>query len=240
MLDEYFSEAGFVPRLHDQVWDKAALQRLLAAQRRYLQSPRDRERFPREIGEAFWLPEREARRCGRRAGFGLQHAVSVYEQGCEQLHDMAYRLFAGESVHLTDSNAEQVAAVQAPACSPAEARTRQALLDESLADDGFVLRLRCDLQWDRPAFGRLRRAMRAYLAARANAPWLDRETAELFWRLEWFVPAWSSHANFPREHAAGHYDEVFAVLGDLAIPLFVEGDLDANGDAEAAAMWAAP
>lgn len=231
LLDEYQSEDGFVMRLHDRVWDAAALDRLLAAQSRYLASPRDIHRFEREVAQAFWLPYREARRYS--AGMGLPRAQPApsHAVGCERLFDLGYSLFGGESVCLDGSTVEAAPAVPttAPAPSPHEQWARSELLDESLLDTGFVMRLRSELQWDDEAFERLVGAMRRYLAARGDGEWLDREASEVFWYLEWFVTDWLSHPNFPRPHPPEYYRRAMERLGDLAIVLFVGGDVAAAG-----------
>lgn len=221
LLSEFFSEPGFVVRLHDGIWDEAALQRLLTAQREYLTPPRDAARFERDVAQAFWLPHREARRyCAQVAP---SRSNDVCERGSEQLYDMAYWLFMGEPVSLDDTTSSQAFSAL-PACSADELQARQAVLDESLAEDGFLLRLRCELEWDRDGFARLVNAMRGYVAAQGEAGWLDREAAEVFWYVEWFVPQWASHPNFPRKFAPEHYAQAFDDLRDLAILLFVGND----------------
>lgn len=218
LLDEYFSEEGFAVRLHDREWDEAALRRLLAAQRCYLQSPRDVARFERDVAQAFWLPHREARRYRERVA--AAESSASFESGCERLHDMAYWLFMGEPVRQGDCMP-----AREPSASPAftadELGVSEALLAETVAEGGFLLRLRCELEWDREAFARLVDAMRVYAAGQVDASLLEREAAGVFWYAEWFVPQWASHPDFPREFAPEYYARAFDELRDLAIELFV-------------------
>ncbi|UZW61484.1 hypothetical protein [Lysobacter enzymogenes] len=70
--------------------------------------------------------------------------------------------------------------------------------------------------------------MRGYVAVQGEAGWLDREAAEVFWYVEWFVPQWVSRPNFPRKLAPEHYEQAFDDLRDLAILLFVGNESHAT------------
>ncbi len=89
------------------------------------------------------------------------------------------------------------------------------------AEEGtFLLRLRCELTWDRAAFDRMTQAMRACGEALAGAPALPRWVAEGFWFVGHFVRDWSSHASFSREHEPAYYESAYGRLNDLAHLLF--------------------
>ncbi|WP_106253222.1 hypothetical protein [Allonocardiopsis opalescens] len=94
---------------------------------------------------------------------------------------------------------------------------RAVLLREFGAEDGsFLIRLRADLAWDRAAFTRLERAMRAVCADSAGDELLDRRLAEGFYHLATWVGPWTSHPDFPRPSPAEYYDACLERLGDLA------------------------
>ena len=79
------------------------------------------------------------------------------------------------------------------------------LRDEFGAEDGsFLIRLRADLDWDRAAFTRLERSMRAVCLSVQDDAVLERRLAEGFFVVSRFVRDWSTHENFPRPEPAYH------------------------------------
>ncbi|MFD8676523.1 hypothetical protein ACFV1A_26015 [Streptomyces seoulensis] len=91
------------------------------------------------------------------------------------------------------------------------------LRQEFDAEDGsFLLRLRGDLAWDRSAFTRLERAMRAACEQSQGDEKLDRWLAEGFYEVATWVPAWTSHANFPRPTPETYYEDCIERISDLA------------------------
>ncbi|MDI2127122.1 hypothetical protein [Yinghuangia seranimata] len=84
------------------------------------------------------------------------------------------------------------------------------------AEEGsFLLRLR-GMEWDRDAFTRLERAMRAACEHfQANGS-LDRWVAEGFYAVATWVPVWTSHPGFPRPRPDGYYEACIERIGDLA------------------------
>ncbi|MCC7249682.1 MAG: hypothetical protein IT473_13755 [Lysobacter sp.] len=82
--------------------------------------------------------------------------------------------------------------------------------------DSFLIRLRGELFWDRAAFRRLVDAMQEYLASERNTEDLQRQTAEGFWYLDWYVKEWSSHPNFPKVFPQSYYESAYERLHDLA------------------------
>ena len=88
---------------------------------------------------------------------------------------------------------------------------------EFAAEEGsFLLRLRGDLAWDRAAFTRLERAMRATCEQCRSRDTLDRWTAEGFHHLATWVPTWTAHPNFPRPGPDTYYQDCLTRLADLA------------------------
>jgi hypothetical protein len=85
------------------------------------------------------------------------------------------------------------------------------------AEEGsFLLRLRGDLVWDRAAFSRMERAMRAVCAACQGREELPRRLAEGYHYVTHFVPEWTSHPHFPRPEPAEYYEDCLERLRDLA------------------------
>ncbi|MFF2775463.1 hypothetical protein ACFVU3_11185 [Streptomyces sp. NPDC058052] len=82
--------------------------------------------------------------------------------------------------------------------------------------ESFLLRLRCELEWDRAAFSRLEKAMRAICAHTQGAETLPRWLAEGFYHAATEVPGWTSHPNFPRPEPREYYDACVERLVDLA------------------------
>ncbi|GAA2126352.1 hypothetical protein GCM10009759_78700 [Kitasatospora saccharophila] len=90
------------------------------------------------------------------------------------------------------------------------------LRQEFDAEEGsFLLRLRGDLEWDRAAFSRLERAMRAACERLQGDEKLDRWIVEGFYEVATWVPSWTSHANFPRPVPDSYYEDCIERLGDL-------------------------
>ncbi|MFE5210372.1 hypothetical protein [Streptomyces sp. NPDC056600] len=79
----------------------------------------------------------------------------------------------------------------------------------------FQLRLRCDLVWDREAFTRLEKAMRAVCEEWQEAQEFPRWLAEGYYQVGWEVRSWTAHPNFPRPEPAEYYDACIERLTDL-------------------------
>ncbi|GAB3660046.1 hypothetical protein GCM10028833_39280 [Glycomyces tarimensis] len=93
----------------------------------------------------------------------------------------------------------------------------ETLRREFEAQEGsFLLQMRCDLKWDRAAFTRLERAMRAVCLRVHGNEKLDRWIAEGFYEMATSVPSWTSHPNFPRPGPDSYYEDCIERLGDLA------------------------
>lgn len=104
---------------------------------------------------------------------------------------------------------------------PADVDWRTILRHEFEAGEAsFLIQLRCDLQWDKVAFGRLSAAMLEACRAGAQDDRLERWLAEGFWYLQTFVRDWSGHPHFPRPHPAAYYDRALTKLDDLAFWFF--------------------
>ncbi len=83
-------------------------------------------------------------------------------------------------------------------------------------EGSFLIRLRCDLVWDRAAFTRLERAMRAVCERHQDADLLERRLAEGFYELSTWVRDWSTHPNFPRPAPESYHSACLERLEDLA------------------------
>ncbi|MFF5976709.1 hypothetical protein ACFY7C_34915 [Streptomyces sp. NPDC012769] len=80
----------------------------------------------------------------------------------------------------------------------------------------FLLRLRCELVWDREGFSRLEKAMRAVCEQMQGAEQLPRWLAEGYHHVATDVPSWTAHPNFPRPEPQAYYDSCVERLTDLA------------------------
>ena len=69
-------------------------------------------------------------------------------------------------------------------------------------EDGFLIKLRPGLEWDKAAFNRLTSAMKRSAESTSNEPKLERWVAEGFWFVPRFVREWATHPNFPKVHSA--------------------------------------
>jgi hypothetical protein len=115
--------------------------------------------------------------------------------------------------------------------------TIEHLRHEFDAEEGsFLLQLRCDLRWDREAFGRLVGSMQSYLQHRSDLERIPRWIAAGFWFLSWHVKDWSSHPDFPRPFAAEYYESAYERLHDLAYWCFFGESPYEGGDMEAFAV----
>lgn len=85
----------------------------------------------------------------------------------------------------------------------------------------FLLKLRCELSWDKAAFSRVTAAMHALVMQRNSEEPIPRWIAEGFWYFDSFVKEWSTHDNFPREHDRAYYESAYVRLYDLAYWLFI-------------------
>lgn len=83
-------------------------------------------------------------------------------------------------------------------------------------EGGFLLGLRPEFVWDRGAFTRLERAMRAVCQRTQDDDTLERWMAEAFYYIPRFVRDWTTHPNFPRPQPQQYHDDCLRRLDDLA------------------------
>jgi hypothetical protein len=85
------------------------------------------------------------------------------------------------------------------------------------AEGSFLIGLRgAGLEWDRTAFARLERAMRAACERVQHDDRLDRWMAEGFYYVPRFVRDWTTHPNFPRPQPQQYHEDCLQRLDDLA------------------------
>jgi hypothetical protein len=102
---------------------------------------------------------------------------------------------------------------------------------EFAAEEGsFLLKLRCELCWDKAAFSRLIQAMEKCAAYHQGRDDIERWVAEGFWYLEGFTKDWSTHPSFPRSHGEEYYQTAYVRLRDLSYWLFVGESPYEGGD----------
>lgn len=88
-------------------------------------------------------------------------------------------------------------------------------------DGSFLIKLRCDLEWDRAAFTRLTDAMKQCCEELAGAEVIDRWLAGGFWYLSFFVKDWTTHPNFPKKEPDDYYAKAYERLDSLAYWFFM-------------------
>jgi hypothetical protein len=80
----------------------------------------------------------------------------------------------------------------------------------------FLFKLRVDLEWDREAFTRLERAMRAVCVDYSDRDQLDRWLAEGFFFVATWVRDHTAHPGFRRPTPESYYDACVERLWELA------------------------
>jgi hypothetical protein len=80
----------------------------------------------------------------------------------------------------------------------------------------FILKLRCELVWDKLAFNRLTGAMEEYIQNHSDSDKLDRWVAEGFWYIPKFCREWSEHDSFPKPQPDNYHKAGLTRLDDLA------------------------
>jgi hypothetical protein len=88
------------------------------------------------------------------------------------------------------------------------------------AEDGFLLQLRTNFEWNKASFKTLIDAMQHYLENTAPEERIERWVAAGFWYTETFTKDWISHPSFPRLHSTHYYEAALARLNDLSYWLF--------------------
>ncbi len=89
------------------------------------------------------------------------------------------------------------------------------------AEEGtFLLRLRVELEWDRPAFSRLIRVMEQCAVEHEGSDRIERWIACGFWFLEQTAADWVGHPDRGRTGDEEYYRQACMRLRDLASWLF--------------------
>jgi hypothetical protein len=88
------------------------------------------------------------------------------------------------------------------------------------AEDGFLLRLRTELIWDKALFKSLVQAMQQYLETTESSDCIARWAAYGFWFTETFTKDWISHPSFPKSFSADYYEAALERLHELSYWLF--------------------
>lgn len=87
-------------------------------------------------------------------------------------------------------------------------------------DNSFLIKLRCELDWDKAAFANLVSLMQTCCQDYESESKLERWIAEGFWYVPQFVVDWTTHPNFPKRHSTDYYEEAYECLRDLAFYFF--------------------
>jgi len=93
---------------------------------------------------------------------------------------------------------------------------REALKNELEAGTAsFLIRLRCDLEWDKEA-SQLVSAMPKCCEHQDESAAVERWLAQGFWYLSHFARDWTTHPNFPRPRPEQPPEQAYERLDDLA------------------------
>lgn len=87
-------------------------------------------------------------------------------------------------------------------------------------ENSFLLKMRCNLEWDARAFEILIDAMQAYLESDRDKEHIDRWIAQGFWFANHYVKYWTSHPAFPKQLPESYYECAYQRLYDLAYWFF--------------------
>ncbi len=95
----------------------------------------------------------------------------------------------------------------------------------------FLLALRCDLEWSKPACLRLVALMEDFVddisaPSEAERGTIERWAAAGLWYVNGFVEDRSSHQNFPRVHGGEYHQRAEERRSDLAFRLFADQGTD--------------
>ena len=99
--------------------------------------------------------------------------------------------------------------------------TEEVLKKEFEGEEGsFILKLRCELNWDKNAFSSLASSMcdvaEKYKGKQSIPTWI----AHGFWFFDTWVKEWTSHPDFPRPEKE-YYENSIELIHDLAYYLFI-------------------
>ncbi|MDP4177122.1 MAG: hypothetical protein Q8900_02115 [Bacillota bacterium] len=99
------------------------------------------------------------------------------------------------------------------------------LLDELKGEENsFILNIRCKIEWKHDSFIKLVRIMRYYCSNRENEEKLDKNIAEGFWFVSWFIKDWTSHENFRKTNKFPdeYFNKAYEIIFDLCYWYFTQ------------------
>lgn len=63
-------------------------------------------------------------------------------------------------------------------------------------ENSFLIAIRCDLEWSHAKFVKLLNTMNNYCKQKHSSDPLDKEIAQGFWFVSWYIKDWTSHSGF--------------------------------------------
>lgn len=103
------------------------------------------------------------------------------------------------------------------------------LIDELLYEfrgekESFLITIRCDLEWSHDKFIKFLSTIRNYCKHRQLSNQLDKEIAQGFWFISWFIKDWTSHPDFRKANkfSDNYYTESYELIHDLSWWYFME------------------
>ena len=83
-------------------------------------------------------------------------------------------------------------------------------------EQSFLIKLRCEFEWDRESFSHLISVMKICCEKHKNKEALERWLVEGFWYFSYFVRDHTMHPDFRKPYPMEYYEEAFQRLHDLA------------------------
>lgn len=108
--------------------------------------------------------------------------------------------------------------------------TEELLYEFNGEENSFLITIRCDLEWSHAKFIKLLNTMRDYCKQKQSRDPLDKEIAQGFWFVTWFIKDWTSHSGFRNgnKFSDDYYTQSYKFIHDLSYwyfmnePIYVE------------------
>ncbi|WP_459477435.1 hypothetical protein [Clostridium saccharoperbutylacetonicum] len=102
--------------------------------------------------------------------------------------------------------------------------TEELLYEFRGEENSFLITIRCDLEWSHNKFIKFLYTMKDYCKQKQSKDPLDKEIAQGFWFVTWFIKDWTSHQGFRKANkfSDDYYTESYELIHDLSYWYFVE------------------
>lgn len=102
--------------------------------------------------------------------------------------------------------------------------TEELLYEFRGEENSFLITIRCDLKWSHTKFVKLINTMRDYCKQKQSNDPLDKEIAQGFWFVSWFIKDWTSHPDFRKANkfSEDYFNQSYELIYDLSYWYFME------------------